>query len=103
MPWGVKHMVKINQKPLLNTINLQKGVIKGVKSAPEFTPSWCCKSHYLDATTDEDNGVKRTIVMSTHKKDELPTKSNGISNGFGAKTPFLIGVAGGTASGKVSR
>ncbi|XP_071533189.1 uridine-cytidine kinase 2-B isoform X2 [Panulirus ornatus] len=39
--------------------------------------------------------------MSTHKGDETASKThNGISNGFGPKTPFLIGVAGGTASGK---
>lgn len=27
--------------------------------------------------------------------------ANGVHNGFTAKSPFLIGVAGGTASGKV--
>lgn len=44
-----------------------------------------------------------TSVMSTHKAEDLSCRlqQNGMTNGFGPKTPFLIGVAGGTASGKV--
>ncbi|XP_066964609.1 uridine-cytidine kinase 2 isoform X1 [Macrobrachium rosenbergii] len=38
--------------------------------------------------------------MSTHKTEDLNRLHNGVTNGFGPKTPFLIGVAGGTASGK---
>lgn len=42
------------------------------------------------------------LVMSTHKAEDSPSKTyNGMANGIGPKTPFLIGVAGGTASGKV--
>ncbi|XP_037805023.1 uncharacterized protein LOC119599338 [Penaeus monodon] len=43
-----------------------------------------------------------TSVMSTHKAEDLSCRlqQNGMTNGFGPKTPFLIGVAGGTASGK---
>ncbi|XP_042888117.1 uridine-cytidine kinase 2-B-like [Penaeus japonicus] len=43
-----------------------------------------------------------TSVMSTHKAEDLSSRlqQNGMTNGFGPKTPFLIGVAGGTASGK---
>lgn len=42
--------------------------------------------------------TKRLIY--THKMSEKPTVP--MTNGFESKTPFLIGVAGGTASGKVS-
>lgn len=36
----------------------------------------------------------------THKMADKPTNYS-TTNGFESKTPFLIGVAGGTASGKV--
>lgn len=54
--------------------------------------------------TDRGREARRTVrlSMSTHKAEEQAGKAhNGIANGFGPKTPFLIGVAGGTASGKV--
>lgn len=38
----------------------------------------------------------------THKMSEKPAEHVN-TNGFESKTPFLIGVAGGTASGKVSK
>lgn len=37
----------------------------------------------------------------THKMADKPTNYS-TTNGFESKTPFLIGVAGGTASGKVT-
>ncbi|KAG0693450.1 hypothetical protein GWK47_027490 [Chionoecetes opilio] len=40
------------------------------------------------------------LVMSTHKADDSSNTLNGMANGLTPKTPFLIGVAGGTASGK---
>ena len=47
--------------------------------------------------------VSESTVMSTHKSEDLSNRlHNGVTNGFGPKTPFLIGVAGGTASGKVN-
>lgn len=39
--------------------------------------------------------------MSTEENMSDIAKLNGKVNGMEAKTPFLIGVAGGTASGKV--
>lgn len=39
--------------------------------------------------------------IHTHKMSEKPAE-HANTNGFESKTPFLIGVAGGTASGKVS-
>ncbi|XP_068237850.1 uridine-cytidine kinase 2-B isoform X2 [Palaemon carinicauda] len=48
-----------------------------------------------------NRGPEYIRSMSTHKSDDLNNRlHNGITNGFGPKTPFLIGVAGGTASGK---
>ncbi|XP_076060117.1 uridine-cytidine kinase isoform X2 [Oratosquilla oratoria] len=48
-----------------------------------------------------DYEAKLTTAMSTNKYQDMSNSiTNGISNGFGPKTPFLIGVAGGTASGK---
>ena len=47
----------------------------------------------------------QTTVMSTPTSAETSTEkptSNGTMNGVLSKTPFVIGVAGGTASGKVS-
>lgn len=40
-------------------------------------------------------------LIYTHKMSEKPAEHVN-TNGFESKTPFLIGVAGGTASGKVS-
>lgn len=44
----------------------------------------------------------RTLLMSAMAADRR-FSYNGLKNfnGYGTKTPFLIGVAGGTASGKV--
>ncbi|XP_064080196.1 uridine-cytidine kinase-like [Macrobrachium nipponense] len=47
-----------------------------------------------------NRGPNRIRIMSTHKTEDLNRLHNGVTNGFGPKTPFLIGVAGGTASGK---
>ncbi|CAL4065115.1 unnamed protein product, partial [Meganyctiphanes norvegica] len=59
--------------------------------------AWYKGSHEWE---DEDftGSHSQTAVMSMHKSNS--GVNNGITNGLGTKTPFLIGVAGGTASGK---
>lgn len=57
----------------------------------------CCVSAYC--------GVLKIRLpvrsIHTYKMADKPTDYS-TANGFESKTPFLIGVAGGTASGKVS-
>lgn len=57
----------------------------------------CSASLWMgDSSTEQQQSSTSTSTSSTMK----PT--NGTENGSSVKTPFLIGVAGGTASGKVT-
>lgn len=110
-----KHIIFRTTKLFLlikNPIRLQHlGRVRGrnVSSASASCGKWGSKVD-LPLRLQNHNGTQycppRTstpLVMSTHKADDSPTKTyNGMANGFGPKTPFLIGVAGGTASGKVN-
>lgn len=50
---------------------------------------------------DVSMNIGNTIGMGTSRK--MSCGLNGKMNGIEGKTPFLIGVSGGTASGKVLR
>lgn len=93
--------------------SLGKTTVKGSSSSSSSSASATCakwgseadpprRLHHHSTTLLSLRRTFTPLVMSTHKAEESPTKPhNGMANGFGPKTPFLIGVAGGTASGKV--
>ncbi|CAB0032673.1 unnamed protein product [Trichogramma brassicae] len=64
---------------------------------PQLRLYHCC-SNKGSSTLIIDTMADITIHMGTTRK--LSMGNNGKLNGFEAKTPFLIGVSGGTASGK---
>ncbi|KAK8393311.1 hypothetical protein O3P69_013380 [Scylla paramamosain] len=84
-----------------------RGSSSSSSSASATCAKWGSKAdpprrlHHHSSTHHSPRRAFTPLVMSTHKAEESPTKPhNGMANGFGPKTPFLIGVAGGTASGK---
>ncbi|KAG7154686.1 uridine-cytidine kinase 2-like isoform X2 [Homarus americanus] len=100
---GARKTVNVgkNIRQLCQTLIEQHAVLmRGLRSAPEFSAAWCTKSSSLYPATTHHSRGRRTTVMSTHKLDDTNKTANGVTNGFSPKTPFLIGVAGGTASGK---
>ncbi|XP_050725245.1 uridine-cytidine kinase 2-B-like isoform X2 [Eriocheir sinensis] len=76
-----------------------------LSASADGTGSGCIHSTALNQSTQKacSRALSSSLplVMSTHKTEDSPTKIyTGMANGLGPKTPFLIGVAGGTASGK---
>lgn len=102
------HLLRTNRIFRLITYQRRKGEAERDFASASFCAVWGRSSHAASTFPPSFRQFSRLfsllpLVMSTHKADDSPSKTlNGMANGFGPKTPFLIGVAGGTASGKVS-
>ncbi|XP_045600666.1 uridine-cytidine kinase 2 isoform X2 [Procambarus clarkii] len=102
--WGTSKLLQQSRTIQVLGVGSLRGVLGELRSGPER--SWRRESSSTSASLDQTSALldqtssfldQTTAVMST---DDASRPHGGLTNGVNPKTPFLIGVAGGTASGK---